>query len=196
MALTLTIRNALALSAALLLVACAALPRMAAGPITVKSVMTVTSDGAWNKLEFAGRGPGENWTSDGLTLDVLSFFVGLKEGDALAPPPTGSARKPPVFRASMLPNEIVEFYEATVTQDGSTFRLERLVPAPFAGAPGFRFDFSGTRKNDDVALRGFGHGAVIKDRLYLITFRAPRIHYYPKHLPRAEATAKSALLKL
>ena len=191
-----TIRNALALFAALLLGACAAMPRMAAGPITVKSVMTVTSDGAWNKLDLAARGPGENWTSDGLTLDVLSFFVGLKDGDALASAPMRSSRKPPVFRASMLPNEIVEFYEATMTQDGSTFRLERLAPVPFAGVPGFRFDFSGTRKSDDVALRGFVQGAVIQDRLYLITFRAPRIHYYGKHLPRAEATARSALLKL
>jgi hypothetical protein len=104
-------------------------------------------------------------------------------------------RKPPTFRASMLPSEIVEFYEASVTQGGSTFKLERLAPAQFAGAPGFRFDFSATRKSDDVALRGFGYGAVIKERLYLITFRAPRIHYYAKHLPRAEAVAKSALLK-
>jgi len=190
------IRNALFLAATVLLAACAAMPRMAAGPITVKGVMTVTSDGAWNKLDFPGSGPGENWTSDGLTLDVLTFYVGLKEGEALAQTPMRDPRKPPAFRASMLPNEIVEFYEASVTRDGSTFKLERLAPAQFAGAPGFRFEFSATRKNDDVALRGFGHGAVIKGRLYLITFRAPRIHYFAKHLPRAEATARSALIKL
>ena len=191
------LRYSLYLAAAVLLGACALMPKMAAGPVTVKSVMTVTSDGAWNKFNAVGAiGPGETWTSDGLTLDVMTFYVGLKDGEALSETPRGESRKPPAFRASMLPNEIVEFYEASVTRDGSTFKLERLAPAQFAGAPGFRFDFSATRKRDDVALRGFGHGAVIKERMYLITFRAPRIHYFHKHLPRAEAVARSALLKL
>ena len=178
----------------LLCTACAMMPKVASGPVTVKSVLTVTSDGGWNRFE-AGTGPGETWTSDGLTLDALTFFVGIRQGDALVQAP-GGLRRPPAFRASMLPSEIVEFYETTVRGDGSTFKLERLVPAPFAGSQGFRFDFSITRKSDDVTLRGFAQGAVVKDRLYLIVFRAPRVHYYARHLPRAEAAARSALLKL
>lgn len=188
-------RYSLHVAAMLLLGACALMPKIDAGPVTVKGAMTVTSDGGWNSVYVIGAAPGESWTSDGLPLDVMTFYVGIKDGEALSGTTRGETRKPPAFRSSMLPNEIVEFYEASVTRDGSTFKLERLAPAQFAGAPGFRFEFSSTRKSDDVGLRGFGHGAVIKERLYLITFRAPRIHYYSKHLPRAEAVAKSALLK-
>ena len=179
----------------LLLGACAMMPKLAAGPVTVRGVMTVTSDGGWNRLEAGIPGPGETWTSDGLALDALTFYVGIREGGTLVRNP-GGTRPPPAFRASMLPTEIAEFFEAGVTGDGSTFKLERLQPVQFAGSPGFRFDFTVVRKNDDVTLRGFAHGAVVKDRLYLIVFRAPRIHYYAKHLPRAEAAARSAQLKL
>lgn len=188
-------RHVVLVAAVLLLSSCFAMVRVGPGTVTVKEVMTVNSDGGWNRLDLPGGGPGEVWTSDGLTLDVLTFYVGIKEGEPLAPAPMGSKRKPPVFRATMLPNEIVELYEAMATQDGSTFKLERLAPTAFAGAQGFRFEFSTTRKRDDLSLRGLAHGAVVKGRLYLIAFRAPLIHYYAKHLPRVEATVRSALIK-
>lgn len=188
-------RNLVLFAAVLLLSSCFAMVRMGPGTVTVKELLTVNSDGGWNRLDLPGSGPGEVWTSDGLTLDLLTFYVGIKEGEPLAPAPLGSKRKPPVFRADMLPNEIVELYESTATQDGSTFTLERLVPVAFGGAQGFRCEFSMTRKRDDLSLRGLAHGAVVKGRLYLITFRAPRIHYFTKHLPRVEATVRSALIK-
>jgi len=192
------LRKAVPLAAAMLLLSsCIAMVKMEAGPVTVKDAMSVTSDGRWNRLDLPALsgGSSEIWTSDGLSLDVLTFHVGIKDADPLAPAPMGSKRVPPVFRASMVANEIVELYEATATQDGSTFKLERLAPVQFAGASGFRFEFSMTRKRDGVALRGFAHGAVIKGKLYLIAFRAPRLHYFAKHLPRVETTMRSALVK-
>jgi len=188
------LRSALLAAAALVLGGCVAMVRMGPGTVTVRDAISVSSDGGWNRLDVPGGG-GEVWTSDGLSLDVLTFFVGIKDGEPLAPAPMGSRRVPPAFRAAMLPHQIVELYEASATQDGSTFRLERLAPGAFAGAEGFRFDFSMTRKRDDVALRGIAWGAVVKGKLYLIAFRAPRLHYYAKHLPRAEATARSALIR-
>jgi len=172
------------------------MPKLAPGPVTVKSVLIVTSDGGWNRIDPPGIGRDETWTSNGIGLDALTFYVGIRNGESLIAFQGGSLRRPPTFRGAMLPTEIVELYEETVTRDGSTFRLERLTPAPFAGAQGFRFEFTIVRKGDDVTLRGFAHGAVVKDRLYLVVFRAPRIHYYARHLPRAEAVARSAQLKL
>jgi hypothetical protein len=192
------VRNALLLAAtALLLSSCVAMVKMEAGPVTVKEAITVTSDGKWNRLDVPALsgGSSEIWTSDGLSLDLLTFHVGIKDGEPLAPAPAGSKRTPPAFRASMVANEIVELYEATATQDGSTFKLERLAPVQFSGVNGFRFEFSVTRKHDGVALRGIAHGATIKGKLYLIAFRAPRLHYYAKHLPRAETAIRSALVK-
>ncbi len=189
------LRGAILAAAVLLLSSCFAMVRMGPGTVTVRDAITVSSDGGWNRLDVPGGGGGEVWTSDGLSLDVLTFFVAIKDGDPLVPAPMGTRRTPPAFRAAMLPHQIVELFEASATQDGSTFRLERLAPSAFASADGFRFEFSMTRKRDDVALRGFAYGAVVKGKLYLVTFRAPRIHYYAKHLPRAEATVRSALIK-
>jgi hypothetical protein len=192
------VRTWLILPAALLLASCAvSMVKMDRGTVTVKDAITVASDGAWNRLDLPDSGrESEVWTSDGLSLDVLTFIVGIKDGDPLVQPPMGAKRTPPAFRSTMIANEIVELYEASAIQDGSTFKMEHLAPAQFAGSSGFRFEFSMTRKRDDVTLRGFGQGAVIKGRLYLIVFRAPRLHYYAKHLPRAEATVRSALVKI
>ena len=191
------IRTWLIFPAALWLAGCAAsMVKMDRGTVTVKDSITVASDGAWNRLELPDSGrASEVWTSDGLSLDAMTFIVGIKDGEPLVQPPVGAKRTPPAFRSTMIANEIVELYEASAIQDGSTFKLERVAPAQFAGANGFRFEFSMTRKRDDVTLRGFGEGAVIKGKLYLIVFRAPRLHYYAKHLPRAEATVRSALVK-
>lgn len=183
------------LGAALLLCGCVAMVKTGPGNVTVKDGLTVTSDGNWNRLDLPRAGNDEIWTSDGLPLDTLIFYVGVREGEALVVPPTGSARKPPAFRAGMGPNEIVELYETSITQDGSAFKLDRLAPATFGGASGFRFEFTMVRKSDDVTLRGVAQGAVVKGRLYLVAFRATRAHYFAKHLPRAEALFRSALIK-
>jgi len=192
------IRTWLCVPAALLLASCAvSMVKMDRGTVIVKDAITVASDGAWNRLDLPDSGrASEVWTSDGLSLDVMTFIVGIKDGEPLVQPAVGAKRTPPAFRSTMIANEIVELYEASAIQDGSTFKMEHLAPAQFAGANGFRFEFSMTRKRDDVTLRGFGQGAVIKGRLYLIVFRAPRLHYYAKHLPRAEATVRSALVKI
>ena len=191
------VRTWLILPAALLLGACAAnMVKLDRGQVTVKEVLTVASDGAWNRLDLPeSTRSSEIWTSDGLPLDVMTFHVGVKDGEPLVQAAMGAKRTPPAFRSTMIANEIVELYEAASIQDGSSFKLEHLAPAQFAGSSGFRFEFSQTRKRDDVTLRGFGQGAVIKGKLYLIVFRAPRLHYYAKHLPRAEATVRSALVK-
>jgi hypothetical protein len=101
----------------------------------------------------------------------------------------------PQFRATMTPHEIAELYELLVTQDGSAFRLERLAPQRFGGAEGFRFEFSLTRKRDNLALSGVAYGAVVGQRLTLMAFAAPRMHYFAKLLPRVEAIAATAQIK-
>jgi hypothetical protein len=59
-----------------------------------------------------------------------------------------------------------------VTQDGSAFALKRVAPGRFGGQPGFRFEYTITRKSDNVLLKGVGQGAVVKGKLYLAAFRA------------------------
>jgi hypothetical protein len=44
-------------------------------------------------------------------------------------------------------------------------------------------------------MRGVGYAVVRGGKLYMMVFEAPSIHYFNKHLGRAEAAAKSARIK-
>ena len=91
----------------------------------------------------------------------------------------------------MLPHDIVELYESLVAQDGAAFRLERLAPARFGEAQGFLFEHS-TITRTGLELRGRAYGALVEERLYLMSYTAPALHFYAKHLPCVEALAASA----
>jgi hypothetical protein len=183
----------LALLAALLIVGCAAFAAVGPGPVIVGGGMKVTVDGAWNRAPSVFAPPkGELWTAEGVPVDRLTFFVGLAEGDPLMQARGAGEKKLPPFRAGMNPSEIVEFYEAYATADGSSFTLKTLEPAPFGGADGFRFEFQAVRKSDELALAGVGYGAVRGGKLYLMVYTAPRVHFFPKYLPRVESIARSA----
>jgi hypothetical protein len=174
--------------ASLLLVGCASMAKVEPGSVTVGGALVVRSDGHWNRVEppQSEADASEVWTAEGVTLDMLLFYVGVADGETL-----GTAQNQPVFRASMLPHEIVELYEALVAQDGSAFRLERLAPASFGGTQGFLFEHRTTLRNG-LALHGRAYGSVVEGRLYLMSFTAPDSHFYAKHLPSVDALAASA----
>jgi hypothetical protein len=176
----------------LFLSGCAGFSKVGPGPTTIGAKMTVELIGPWNKLDGPGLAPAELWTMEGLSLDNLVFYPGLKDGTALGQMAQRKEKEMPKFRTSMQPHDIVEMYEAFVTNDGSSFRLEKLAPSAFVGTAGFRFDFTLTRKRDEVVLKGVGFGAVREGDLYLMVYRAPRLYYFPKYLPAVEAIARSA----
>jgi hypothetical protein len=82
-----------------------------------------------------------------------------------------------------------------LTRDGSTFKLETLEPVTFGGIKGLRFQFSSTRKVDDVQLSGFGYSAVSKGELFAIVYMAPRLAFYPRYSPHADQISRSARIK-
>ena len=155
-------------------------------------------DRQYSRLQETGLGaiyaPGASavYTIDGFTLDLLALYVGVPAGTPLAKTRSGAAEFPP-FRPSMSPHEIVELYEMVVTQNGSSFKLGRIVPASFGGAPGFRYDFTLMRRTG-LLVTGVGYGATANGRLYLMTYTAPSSYFFPKYLPLAEATVKSTVI--
>jgi hypothetical protein len=186
-------RTLLAASAALMVAGCAQVSQVASGDVTLRERLVVTVDKPWNQFE---RGMGDNtptWTQDGITVDALRFYVGLKDGELLAPTPSEpKGSKPLAFRAKMQPGEVVALLEGLMTRDGSTFQVDRLAPTPFVGTNGFKLEFSGVRKSDEVRLRGVAWGAVRNGELFMITYTAPRLSFFDRHLPSAEAIARSA----
>lgn len=153
--------------------------------------MTVRLEGPWNHISARGMGPAETWTMEGLPVDQLLLYSGIRDGQAVHEE-MGGEQKNFSFRSSMRPDEIVVMFEGMLTRGGSSFKLIKLEPAGFGGIKGFRFEYALTRKLDGVQLNGFGYGAVSKGELFAILYMAPRLGFYPRHAPQAEQISRSA----
>lgn len=186
----------LALLIVALLGGCVSMAKVEMGERAVGERMTVTIEGPWNHLNSPSLGPAETWTMEGLPVDQLLLYPGLKDGQAIhARGQGGPNAKSFEFRAAMQPDEIVGLFEGMLTRDGSRFRLMRLKPVDFAGQKGFRFEYALTRKVDNVQLLGLGYGTVSKGELFAIVYTAPRLTFFARHRDRVEQIAKSARLK-
>jgi hypothetical protein len=184
------------LAAALVIAGCANVTKVATGDTLVRNRLAVKIDTPWNQFE---RGMGDNtptWTIEGITIDALQFYVGIKDGELVAPTPTGGKGVLPLaFKSGMQAADVLALFQGLFTRDGSSFTLDKLEPAEFVGVRGFRFEYSLTRKVDDVRLRGVAYGAVRNGELFLINYSAPRLGFFPKYVGRVEAIAKSAAVK-
>jgi hypothetical protein len=183
-----------ALALLLALSACASYSHVAKGPITVSERMAVTVDRPWNQFERATPDKLPTWTQEGLSIDTLRFFVGIKDGQRLVADTGNKADRPLTFHSTMQPEEIASLFGAYYSRGGSSFDLEGMKPASFMGVPGMRFEFSSVRKSDDVRLKGVVWAAVKDKELFAISFTAPRLTFFPRELPQAEALVASARL--
>ena len=168
-----------------------------------KASMTVTPGTSWNKapmsVGLSGTGTlnskSETWTQDGPALNQVTFFGGIKDGEALIKMASGSDRKAPLFKSSMLPQEVVEFVEKSfrVQTTSPVFAVTEVKPLAFAGQQGFQFDFSFTTP-DEVRRKGRAAGAVKDGMLYLIVYEAAEIHYFDRNVAEFEKILSSVQL--
>lgn len=183
-------KRLLVILATVWLVGCAGVSRIQAGDTTIGNRLAVKINTDWNQLSQKVVPTAVTWTVEGVTVDSLNFYVGLKDGEALAPAPKDS--KPLVFKSTMLPHEIVTLYQGLYSRDGSRFELTRLEPADFLGGKGFRFDYAVVRKYDDVRLRGMAYGIVRQGELFVIDYSAPRLAFFERHQAAVEAIVRTA----
>ncbi len=150
-----------------------------------KSAMMVTPGTAWNKMPATvGLNKiAEVWTQDGPALNQLTFWGGLRDGEALIKLPTSTQTKAPLFKGNMLPQEVVEFVEKSyrVQTSSPVFAITNLKPMTFSGEPGFQFDFDFTTQ-DEVRRKGRAAGAVKNGLLYLMVYEGAAVHYFDRNL--------------
>lgn len=179
-----------------LLAGCVSIAKVEKGDRAIGSRMVVAIEGPWNHVNAPGMGPAETWTMEGLPVDRLLLYSGLKDGEAIhTTTQRGGSAKRFVFRANMQPDEIVALFEGMLTRNGSRFELTQLAPVTFAGQKGFRFDYALTRKIDNVQLRGLGYGTVHKGELFAIVYMAPQLAFFARHKERVEHLAAAARLQ-
>lgn len=183
-----------AFSAALLVSGCGSMvSAVAEGDVVVAERLSVKVDKPWN--QFAGRlTEVPTWTHEGVAVDALQFYVGIKDGQEL-PHSSSKGSAPLVFKARMQPSEVVALFQARLTRDGSSFQLDKLEPAQFLSAQGFRFEYSLNRKSDDVPIKGEAFGAIRDGQLYVMHFAAPRLVFFPRYKGQFETLVKTASLR-
>ncbi len=162
-------------------------------PVAVaRSTMTVTPDQAWNKGARPGR-LSEAWTLDGVAINELTFYGGIFDGKALFREVDKVNAPLPKFSKTMLLPDIAALLETSyrVALGTPLMQIESIEPAPFAGSPGFKFTYS-FAVADEVKRRGVARGAIVADKLYMITYEAPRIHYFDRDIASFEKIAASA----
>ena len=199
-------RKLLALLLALLLAACANVSRMH-GEQVVNDRLAVHLTDAWNKVSDPWDvDPYDTWTQEGIPLDHLRLWGGVRPGQPLMTKPAvfsraedAKDRRVPTFRVGLPPERLVSLFEELYATAG-TVTVTRMEPAMFAGQKGVRFEFTLARRSDDLDMQGVGWVAVRQDEtwgeeLYAATFVAPRLSFYQRLLPMAEAVVKSARIR-
>lgn len=193
--------RALGLVAALALGGCVA--GFTAVPVADATVgtITVTPAAGWNKVPpgFApfARPGAQVWTQDGVLLDRFMLIPAVGEGETLfkVPPSEKKGASLPVFKADMLPNELVQFTESSLVKllgEGSTtVKTSGLRPVSLGGQRGIQFDL-GVTPADGPAYRGVAAAAVKDKKLSMILFLAADPYYFDKHKPAVEALIASA----
>lgn len=166
-------------------------------PETVRSsalVVTPTID--WNRLGAKVGRNAEAWTLDGQSLNEVTFYAGIGDGQTLFKDKAKKTKPLPRFSAAMLVPEIVQLFESSYRVAAGTplFSVDRVEPATFLGRQGFRFRYSFTVQDEEVRRTGEASGAVVDGKLYMIAFEAPSLHYFDRDVAAYQALVASAKL--
>jgi len=176
---------------AILVAGCTSYALVESGPQKVKAI-TIEPPQAWNKVpSMFSPGGVPTWTADGISLNSIAFFSQIKDGEPLI---SGQKKEGyAVFRADMLPTELVEIVESTVAKlYGATISSKGdLRPLTFGGSPGFEYDFEFLGK-DELPRRAYVAGTVKNSQLHMVFYQAARMHYYNRHLAGIAQMVKGA----
>lgn len=199
-------KRLLLLVIALVLAACTSMSKME-GEQVVGERLVVHVPGAWNKVvDRSEQPPYDTWTQEGIPLDHLRLWGGVRPGQPLmtkwatySRAEDAKERRVPTFRPGLTPEKLVSLFEELYATAGAV-SITRVEPTVFAGERGVRFEFTLARRSDDLNMRGVGWVAVRPDpvwgeELFAATFVAPRLAFYDRLLPMAEAVVKTARVR-
>jgi hypothetical protein len=156
----------------------------------------VTPSRDWNTLSRKVGKNTETWTVDGEQLNDVTFFAGIPAGMPLVRERSKKRDPLPKFTKTTLLVEIPELLEGTYRtyKNSGSFRLLSSEPGRFLGKDGvsFAYEFIDV---DELTRRGEALAAIIDDKLYMITFEAPRLNYFGAMASDFRALASSAVLR-
>lgn len=147
----------------------------------------------WNKLSAREGKNVEIWTLDGPALNKVTFFGGIEVGKPLLRELSKKTQPLPKVTSNMLITDIPALLEATYRSQFKAHQIsiDSQEPAVVGGQKGVRFTYSYARQDDDVQRKGEAVGAVKGNKLYLLTYEAPAIHFFDKDVEKFRQLAST-----
>jgi hypothetical protein len=181
----------LLLALALELTACVAWRLVPAKQTKLAGGLVVHPENEWSTLKY---GAAHTWTVHGPALEAISVVSGLADGKSIARP-LNHREKMPVFRSSMAASEVAEMMIETLLRMGyGRAELLGIRPETFAGRPGFRFELA-LADQRGLEKSGFGAGAIVDGKLYMIVYRAATLHFFDHYKPSVEKLIATAQIE-
>ena len=125
----------------------------------------------------------------------MTFFGGVEPGSPLVRELDKKRAPLPKFTSATLLVEIPELLEGTYRaykQIGG-FTVTGSRPDRFLGRDGIYFTYEYT-DSDELPRKGEARAVLIARKLYMVTFDAPRLHYFDRTLPDVRALVETATL--
>lgn len=160
-----------------------------------ESLLTVTPPRDWNRLSGNAGKNTESWTLDGGQLNDLTFYGGIAPGKPLVRERSKKKDPLPKFEKSTLLAELPELLEGTYRTFKKTraFQLTASEPTKFLGRDGVIFSYEFTDE-DQITRKGEATAAIVDGKLYMVSFDAPRLHYFDKAIGDVRALVATARL--
>ena len=157
------------------------------------SGISITPGRDWNRLD--GK-PGKNvevWTLDGEQLNEVTFYGGIEPGQPLIKERDKKREPLPRLESNTLILDIPELLQNTyrASRKISSFTVLSSIPDTFMGHAGTRFIYQYTDQNT-LPRKGEARAILVNQRLYMVTFDAPRLYYFDRTLEDFRALTGSA----
>ncbi|MFC7537903.1 hypothetical protein ACFQPG_11090 [Sphingomonas sp. GCM10030256] len=158
-----------------------------------RSSLGAVPQNEWNKLTARGGRNVEVWTLDGDALNKVTFYGGIEVGKPLLREADKKDAPLPRVTPNMLITDIPAILESTyrVQLGVSQMSIDTQEPALIAGHKGIRFTYRFVRQDEEVARKGEAVGAFVGNRLYLVAYEAPAIHFFDKDVDKFRQLAAS-----
>ena len=158
-----------------------------------RSTLSASPISEWNKLSERGGKNIELWTLDGDELNKITFFGGIPIGQPLFKEADKKHAPLPYVSANMLITDIPAILESTYRIQLHTMQMsvDTQEPTTVGGHKGIKFTYSFVREDDEVERKGEAVGAFVGDRLYIVAYEAPAIHFFDKDVEKFRQVAAS-----
>jgi hypothetical protein len=158
------------------------------GPHTniARSNLSASPGTEWDKLSERGGKNVEIWTLDGDELNKITFFGGIPVGQPLFKETDKKHAPLPRVTPNMLITDIPAILESSYRIQLHTMQMAigDQEPTNLGGYKGIKFTYTFVREDDEVERKGEAVGAFVGDRLYIVAYEAPAIHFFDKDIEK------------